>query len=308
MKKLYYFSKKKLQFVEIQNYKRKLLVYFSIAVFSISGLFFGLYAILNTVLNSEKNFAELRKENQLLKSKLGEYSALFTSLNNELDSITSINNYLRLAANLRPLSDDERKIGTGGGFFDNLLDFSPSGSEFFELESFLEEIKTKIDFEKSEYKVISSKLEENNRLFDAIPAIRPCLGDFGTEGFGMRRHPILKIVRMHEGVDIITNTGTSVFASGRGKVDFVGRRGGYGLTVEINHGFGYRTVYAHLSKTLVKSGQTIDRGHLIALSGNSGLSTGPHLHYEVHHNGIKKDPEEFFFGNTGFFEFTKNKK
>jgi murein DD-endopeptidase MepM/ murein hydrolase activator NlpD len=104
----------------------------------------------------------------------------------------------------------------------------------------------------------------------------------------MRRHPILKIVRMHEGVDIITDTGTSVFASGRGKVDFVGRRGGYGLTVEINHGFGYRTVYAHLSKTLVKSGQTIDRGHLIALSGNSGLSTGPHLHYEVHHNGIKK--------------------
>jgi murein DD-endopeptidase MepM/ murein hydrolase activator NlpD len=305
MKKLYYFSKRELQFVEIHNYKRKLLIYFSIAVFSISGLFFGLYAVLNSVLNSEKNFAELRKENQLLKSKLGEYSSLFKNLNSELDSLTSINNYLRLTANLRPLSDEERKIGTGGGFFDNILDFSPSGTQFSELENFLEEIKTKIDFEKSEYKVISEKFKNNNLLFDAMPAIRPCLGEFGTEGFGMRRHPILRIVRMHEGVDIITDTGTSVYASGRGKVDFVGRRGGYGLTVEIDHGFGYRTVYAHLSKTLVKSGQIINRGNLIALSGNSGLSTGPHLHYEVHHNGIKKDPEEYFFDNTGFFEYTK---
>jgi murein DD-endopeptidase MepM/ murein hydrolase activator NlpD len=305
MKKLYYFSKKNLQFVEIENYKKKFLFYFSIAVFCISGLFFGVYAILDSVLNSEKSFAELRKENQLLKSKLEDYSKLFTTFNTELDSIASKNNYLRIAANLRPLSDEEKKIGTGGGFFDNLLDFSPSGSEFLKLESYLEEIKKKIDFEKSEYQIISARLKENENLFSAIPAIKPCMGKFASEGFGMRRHPILKIVRMHEGLDIITPPGSHIFVTGKGKVDFVGRRGGYGLAVEVDHGFGYRTVYAHLSKALVKTGQIVNRGHLIALSGNSGLSTGPHLHYEVHHNGIKKDPEDFFFDNTGFFELTK---
>jgi murein DD-endopeptidase MepM/ murein hydrolase activator NlpD len=305
MKKLYYFSRKQLQFVEIENYKKKALVYFSIAVLCISGIFFGVYAILDSVLNSDKSFAELRKENQLLKSKLEDYSTLFTSLSDELDSLTSVNNYLRLAANLRPLSDEEKRMGTGGGFFDNLLDFSPSGSEFAELEGYLEEIKKKIEFEKTEYQIISDRLKENNSLFDAIPAIRPTMGDFAAEGFGMRRHPILKIIRMHEGLDIITDQGSKVYSSGKGTVDFVGRRGGYGLTIEVDHGYGYRTVYAHLSQALVKRGQIINRGHLIALSGNSGLSTGPHLHYEVHHNGIKKDPEEFFFDNTGFFELTK---
>jgi murein DD-endopeptidase MepM/ murein hydrolase activator NlpD len=305
MKKLYYFSKKQLQFVEIENYKKKLLVYFSIAVFSISGLFFGIYAVLDSVLNSDKSIAELRKENKLLKSKLTEYSSLFNSLNSELDSIASMNDYLRLAANLRPLSLEEKRAGTGGGSFDNILDFSPSGAEFSKLENYLEEIRNKIDFEKSEYNLISTKLNRNNDLFDAIPAIRPAMGRFSLEGFGMRRHPILKIVRMHEGIDIVTDVGSPVYSSGKGRVDFVGRRGGYGLTVEIDHGFGYRTIYAHLSRTSVKRGQKVDRGHLIALSGNSGLSTGPHLHYEVVHNGIKKDPEDFFFDDTGFFELTK---
>jgi murein DD-endopeptidase MepM/ murein hydrolase activator NlpD len=171
----------------------------------------------------------------------------------------------------------------------------------------VEEIKKKIDFEKHEFSVIGAKLQENNNLFEAIPAIRPCSGEFATHGFGMRNHPILRIIRMHEGLDIITNTGTSVYATGRGVVDFVGSRGGYGITVEINHGFGYRTVYAHLSRTLIREGQVIRRGQIVALSGNTGLSSGPHLHYEVHHNGIKKNPEDFFFDNTGFFEFTNNK-
>lgn len=307
MKKLYYFSKKKLQFVEIENFRKKLLIYLSVAAIALSGTFFGGYFILDAILNSDRSIAELRKENRLLKSKLKEYSELFTNLNNELDSITSNNNYLRIAANLRPLSAEERKIGTGGGAFDNLLDFSPSGSEFNKLENYIEEIRRKISFEKSEYGTISAKFMENNLLFESIPAIRPCLGDFATHGFGLRPHPILRITKMHDGIDIITDTGTPVFASGKGIVDFVGRKGGYGVTIEIDHGYGYRTVYAHLSQSIVNQGQQVNRGTLLALSGNSGLSSGPHLHYEVHHNGIKLDPEDFFFDNTGFFELTKLK-
>ena len=150
---------------------------------------------------------------------------------------------------------------------------------------------------------ISNKLKENQKLYAAIPAIKPCNGTI-SDGFGMRLHPILHIRRMHEGIDFIADEGTSVYATGNGVVDFVGYRGGFGLAVEIDHGFGYRTIYAHLSKTVVKEGQKVNRGQEIAKTGDSGLSTGPHLHYEVHHDGVALNPDQFFFGDLGFFELT----
>ena len=112
---------------------------------------------------------------------------------------------------------------------------------------------------------------------------------------------------MHDGIDIVADYGSPVYAPGNGVVDFVGHKEGYGLTIEIDHGFGYRTIYAHLSKSLVREGEHIDRGDQIAKTGDSGLSTGPHLHYEVHHNGVKLNPENFFFGDLGFFELTSKK-
>jgi murein DD-endopeptidase MepM/ murein hydrolase activator NlpD len=99
--------------------------------------------------------------------------------------------------------------------------------------------------------------------------------------------------------------GTPVYASGKGTIDFIGYRGGLGLAIEIDHGFGYRSIYGHLSGTNVKIGEKVMRGKLIAKTGNSGLSSGPHLHYEVHHNGVKQNPVEFFFDDLNFFELTK---
>ena len=139
-------------------------------------------------------------------------------------------------------------------------------------------------------------------MFASIPAIKPCEGTIGANGFGMREHPILGINRMHEGIDIITDVGTNVRTSGNGIVSFIGYRGGYGLTVEVEHNSGYKTIYAHLSRSLVTEGQKVSRGKVIALTGNSGLSTGPHLHYEVHHDGIKLDPSQFFFDDLALFD------
>ena len=107
-------------------------------------------------------------------------------------------------------------------------------------------------------------------------------------------------------MDINTDRGTPVFAPGKGRVTFVGSRGGYGLAIEIDHGFGYKTFYAHLSKSLVKKGQQITRGDFIAKTGNTGLSSGPHLHYEVMHNGIKLNPVDFFFDDVNFFALKKD--
>lgn len=305
MKKLYYFSKAKLQFIEIKNYKTKLASYFTAAVVTASILIFGGYFLISSITNSQQHFWSLREENNTLKESLDRMTAQFATLNTELDSLSKVNNQLRLAANLQPLTKDEYSVGIGGGSFDNSVDFlnNPSEEKLKQVLSYVDEVSRKVAFEKEQYNEISSKLKENQELYKAIPAIKPCKGE-ETDGFGMRMHPILHIRRMHDGVDFMADVGSSVYATGDGVVDFVGYRGGYGLAVEIDHGFGYVTVYAHLSKALVKENQKVKRGQEIAETGNTGLSTGPHLHYEVHHNGVALNPEGFFFGNFGLFELT----
>ena len=306
MKKLYYFSKSKLQFIEVRHYKVKFIAYFTLAVVMLSSMIFGGYYFLSPIIDPGHNFVSLKEENSFLKNKLNNISTKYEVLNKELDSLASVNNNLRLAVNLKPISKDERKVGVGGGYFDNSLDFLSDNSELKlkNVLSYVDEVSRKVAFEKSEYVEISKKLKENKKLFAAIPAIRPCLGPI-SDGFGMRMHPILHIRRMHDGIDIVTNIGTPIHATGNGVIEFAGHDGGYGLAVKIKHGFGYETVYAHLSKILVREGEKVKRGEVIAKSGTSGLSTGPHLHYEVHHNGIKVNPAGFFFGDLGFFELTK---
>ena len=302
MKKLYYFSSSKLQFVEVKNFKKKLILYFCVSVFVLTATVYGTLNFITRVTGSGKSLSTLRQENKFLQGKLEETAKLYKNLNSELDSLIDVNNTLRIAANLPPLSDEEKMVGVGGGYFDNDIDFinSEIGKELKDALTYVDEVNRKVEFEKSQYEEISVKIKENQKLFKCLPAIKPCSGEIGDE-FGMRLHPILNIRRMHEGVDIITEIGTPVHASGNGRVEFVGRKGGYGLCVEINHGFGYKTIYGHLSKTEVKTGQNVKRGFEIAKSGTSGLSTGPHLHYEVEHNGVKINPEDFFFDDINFF-------
>jgi murein DD-endopeptidase MepM/ murein hydrolase activator NlpD len=249
-------------------------------------------------------YPALKRENEFLKQRLNFVLSQYQALNYELDSLLRINNDLRLAVNLEPFSSEEQMIGVGGGYFDNEIDFLSEESrlQLQQVFAFMDEVTRKVEFEKQQYFEISSKFIDNKKLFEAMPAIRPCEGTLSYHGFGPRLHPILNIRRMHEGIDIITDKGTPVYATGKGVVDFVGVNGGLGLAVEIDHGFGYKSIYAHLSKVDVRQGQKVNRGDLIAKTGNTGLSSGPHLHYEVHHNGIKQNPVEFFFDDLNFFE------
>lgn len=303
MKKLYYFSRSKLQFVEIKNYKAKLATYFSVAVLMFSSAIFGGYSFLTSLTNSGFSNSRLKKENKLLKNKLLELASRYKLFNNELDSLTNVNNDLRIAANLPPITKDIQMVGVGGGSFNNSLDFlnDADNLKLKDAVTLFDEVSRKIEFERSNFLEISKKLKENKLLYEALPAIKPCEGTIG-DGFGMRYHPILHVWRMHAGVDIITDVGTDVHATGKGVVDFVGYTEGYGLCVKINHGFGYETLYGHLSKTTVKVGKKVQRGDVIAKTGNTGLSTGPHLHYEVEHNGVKENPIQFFFDDLKFFD------
>ena len=305
MKKLYYFSKPKLQFVEIANYKSKLVIYFTASVLIVSSIIIGTFFAINTLTNSSQSYSSLKTENAELKLNLDKMITQYKDLNNELNKLAKSNNVLRLAANLNPVPGDVSQVGIGGGSFDNSMDFltNPDEEKLKSAISFVDEISRKIDFEKNQYVEISNKFKENKQLYKDIPAIEPCNGPIG-DGFGMRMHPILHIERMHEGVDFVVDQGTPVFVTGDGVVEFAGTKEGFGNVVEVNHGFGYTTVYAHLSKILVREGQKVKRGQQIALSGDTGLSTGPHLHYEVHHDGVALNPKGFFFGNLGFFELT----
>ncbi|MDR2972696.1 MAG: M23 family metallopeptidase [Bacteroidales bacterium] len=137
--------------------------------------------------------------------------------------------------------------------------------------------------------------ENKNDMLAAIPAIRPIKNMYNvTSGFGLRIHPILKTYRKHTGVDITAPRGTPIYATADGTVSRQQAAMGYGTNVIIDHGFSYQTLYGHLSKKIVKPGQKVKRGELIGYVGNTGLSMGPHLHYEVWKNGIPVNPVQFF--------------
>lgn len=139
-----------------------------------------------------------------------------------------------------------------------------------------------------------TKYKSYNRQMDFTPTIWPLARDRRiSSSFGYRWHPVHKKRMLHQGIDIPTRTGTAVRATAEGRVTIAGSRGGYGLLVEIDHGYGYRTRYGHNSRLAVKVGQTVKKGQVIAYAGNTGTSTGPHVHYEVRLNSVPVNPRPY---------------
>ncbi|MCL4546959.1 MAG: M23 family metallopeptidase [Bacteroidetes bacterium] len=261
----------------------------------------------NEFINPDSEVKVLKKNNAVLRDQFDLLLEKYKKLDERITALSDQSHDLRLKADLDPMPKDDQLYGTGGSVFEPIKTASIGNLDNYlnDLNSYVNKVSLKVKLETNNYDEIEKTLKDNEQLYNNIPAIRPCEGTIEND-FGMRMHPILKIMRMHNGVDIVTDAGTKVYAPGAGVVDFAGWRGGYGLTVEIDHGFGYRTVYAHLEKTNVKQGQKVARGDIIAFTGNSGrLSTGPHLHYEVRHDGIPLDPRNFIFDDVSIFEIVK---
>ncbi len=218
-------------------------------------------------------------------------------LEQEIASLSASDNQLRLAVNLPVISEEEQRMGTGGNRTGTLIASRKSSARLLAMtEKKIDKLSLKIEQQKDSHKKIRDTWDKNQALFASIPALKPINGKI-TSGFGTRRHPIYKRRIHHDGIDFSAPSGTNVYAPGNGIVHSTGYDFGYGKKVVIDHGFGYKTVYAHLSKSLVKKGQRITRGDVIALSGNTGISTGPHLHYEIHKNNRKINPSAYFFDN-----------
>ena len=175
-------------------------------------------------------------------------------------------------------------------------------------EKMIEQLILQIESQKNNA-AESAGLSENptGTFFSCIPNIKPVIGSI-TSAFGRRLHPVYNVTLFHTGIDFAASEGTRVHSTGDGIVAFSGYDKGYGQKVTINHGYGFITVYAHLSKSLVRQGQRVTRGEIIALSGNTGVSTGPHLHYEVQKDNVQVNPTAYFFDQNNPDKFITTQK
>jgi len=217
-------------------------------------------------------------------------------------------NLYRLLFEADPIPDEVRQAGFGGGdFYENVKNLNEN--EIIKTLYKKTDILSKQMVVQSEsFDELIALAKEKEKYLSHVPAIQPVKNkDLKriASGFGRRFHPILKIWRPHNGIDFTANVGTPVYATGDGKVVYAGRGNGFGIHIKIDHGFGYQTVYAHLSKMNVKKGQTVKRGQIIGYTGNTGLSAGPHLHYEVHYKGKPVNPVYYFYRDLNADDYVK---
>jgi murein DD-endopeptidase MepM/ murein hydrolase activator NlpD len=165
----------------------------------------------------------------------------------------------------------------------------------------LNEMHMRVAFQQKSYEEIQQMIRNKEKLIAAIPAIQPVSNRTLTRiasGFGYRIDPVYKVTKFHAGLDFTAPQGTPIYATANGVIKEANfNDGGYGNHVIINHGYGYETLYAHMYKIKVRRGQTVTRGEVIGYIGNTGKSTGPHCHYEVHKNGQPVDPVYFFYND-----------
>lgn len=227
--------------------------------------------------------ALMRKNNQMQR-ELNEVHVQVAALQTELDVLAQHDEKFRLVAGLEPINDDVQKVGIGGG----PLEFASAASN--EVNELLRRAKL-LSFS---WREARDTLAFKHSRLEATPSIVPTNGYITSAFSRSRKHPILNRARPHEGVDISAPRGTPIVAAAKGRIRFSGPDGDYGLSVEVDHGFGVVTRYAHASKLLVQRGQTVERGQTIGLVGETGLAVGPHLHYEVLVNGKPTNPRTWF--------------
>lgn len=187
---------------------------------------------------------------------------------------------------------------------------SMTGNQLYRsLLTSVNELRNRIAIQQKSYGEINERIKNKEKILAATPAIQPVSNkdlERIASGFGYRIDPIYKTIKLHAGLDFTAPTGTPVYATADGVVAISGfSDGGYGNHVVINHGYGYQTLYGHMSRIKARSGQKVTRGEVIGWVGSTGKSTGPHLHYEVHKNGQKIDPVYFFYNDLSPDQFDR---
>ncbi len=279
-------------------------------IFILSAILAGFLFVVATegIFESPKEKA-LRRDNEFLKLKM-------ELINKDLDDLSLVlsemqkrdDNIYRIIFEAEPIDKEIRKVGmAGANRYKDLEGFASTELVKSSVKK-LDKLKKQTYIQSKSFDEVVALAKNKNKLLSSIPAIQPVANQDLTRlasGFGMRIHPVYKVRKLHSGIDFSAPTGTPIYATGDGKVIPDNGLGGsgYGNFVIISHGFGYHTLYAHMSKINVKIGQQVKRGDIIGFVGSTGTSTAPHLHYEVIKNGEKINPINFFYNDLSPEEY-----
>jgi len=248
-------------------------------------------------------------EEKALKREIEQLSLQYEIMNREMEKVEKVlvhlqetdDNLYRTIFEAEPIPTTFREGGMGGINRYEELEGYENSKLVAETAKRLDMIRKKIYVQSKSFDDLIGLAREKEQMLRSIPAIQPISNKDlkrTASGWGYRIHPIYKIRKFHYGQDFTAPTGTDIFATGDGKVVSVkSSRRGLGNHVIIDHGFGYKTVYAHMDRFNVRQGQTVRRGDVIGFVGDTGLSTAPHLHYEVFLNGKNVDPADYYFSD-----------
>ncbi len=297
----YKFNPESLNYDKIERTSKQ--KFFKFLSYISASIFFALIIIvIFSIFFDTPKEKSLKREN---KELLGQYKIMNKKLfqiSNVLSDIQQRDdNIYRVIFEADPIPKSIREAGFGGVNRYAKLEGYTNSELVIATATKLDKISNELYVQSKSYDDVIKMAKNKKKYFACIPAIAPIsdkdLIRFAS-GFGYRIHPIYKTRKMHTGIDLTAPTGTKVYATGNGKIVKAGMsKGGYGNRIIIDHGFGYKTVYAHLSKILVRVGKKVKRGELIGLVGSTGVSTAPHLHYEVRIKNKPVNPINYYFND-----------
>lgn len=251
---------------------------------------------------------ELRIENARMEAQ---YNVLSRRLDDALTVLKDIqqrdDNLYRVVLQADPIADGIRQAGYKPGRYEEFMDMANADLVVNTTQK-LDRLRRQLYVQSKSFDEVVNLCKSHDEMLLCIPAIQPVANKDlkqTASGYGTRVDPIYKTTKFHSGMDFSANPGTDVYATGNGTVVSAGWETGYGNTIEINHGFGYRTRYAHLQSMKVKVGQKVVRGEIIGGVGSTGKSTGPHLHYEVVVKGEKVNPVNYYFMDLSAEDYDK---
>lgn len=305
----YYYDPDTLSYRKIEPEKSKR--YRNIAFFFLGSFLFGflgLILLLNTnIVNTPRELSLQREvknyelQFELLDRKMGQIEEVLANIEDR------DNNIYRLYFEANPIPEEQRRAGFGGiNRYKSLEGFNNS-EMIIATTKRLDIIKKQIAIQSKSLDEITKLAEEKEKLLVAIPAIQPINNEDLTRmasGYGWRSDPFTKARKMHYGMDFTAPKGTPIYATGDGKITRADNNSsGYGKHIRIDHGYGYLSLYGHLSQYNVKKGQKVKRGDLIGFVGSTGRSEAPHLHYEVWKDEDRINPINFYYGSLSAEEF-----
>lgn len=290
----YYFNRETLSFEKIEITFVRVLKH--IGIYTLIGITIGIVAffVISRLFASPME-KSLKKENEELRNRYKFLEKQLDEMNNVIGDLRlRDNNLYRVIFQADPL---EQNTDSSLLYYEKLSEMNNAKlMNYLSLRT--NDLAKSIYRQSKSYDEILLLAKQNENRLRNLPAIQPVMNrDLSrlASGYGYRIDPIYHVRRFHAGMDFAAPTGTDIFATGNGKVLSAGWEQGFGLCVKIDHGYNYMTIYAHMSKIMVRQGQNVKRGEVIGLVGNTGKSTAPHLHYEVHLRGKPQDPRNYYY-------------